>query len=93
MLIRFRERAARSKRLGTEVLEEDDAGLIEKLRLRDGVYLKRAAVLLFHPEPDRFVTGASIKIGFFENDSELRYHDEITGDLFAQADRTLDLCC
>jgi len=37
------------------------------------------------------VTGASIKIGSFENDSELRYHDEITGDLFAQADRTLGL--
>jgi len=90
-LIRFRERAAKSKRLGTEVLEEDDAGLIEKLRLTDDAYLKRAAILLFHPEPDRFVTGASIKIGSFENDSELRYHDEITGDLFAQADRTLDL--
>jgi len=53
--------------------------------------LKRAAILLFHPEPDRFGTGGSIKIGFFENDSELRYHDGITGDLFAQADWTLDL--
>ncbi|WP_218068206.1 AlbA family DNA-binding domain-containing protein [Candidatus Thiosymbion oneisti] len=47
VLIRFRERAAWSKRLGTGVLEEDDAGLIEKLRLTDGVYLKRAAVLLY----------------------------------------------
>ena len=35
--------------------------------------------------------GLLIKIGFFESDSELRYHDEITGDLFTQADRTLDL--
>lgn len=73
MLIRFWERAARSKRLGTEVIEEDDAGLIEKLRLTDSVHLKRAAILLFHPEPDQFGTGASIKIGSFENDSELRF--------------------
>src|SRR5262249_55441445 len=51
---RFREQAARSKRLGPEALGEDNAGLIEKLRLAEGPYLKRAAVLLFHPDPERF---------------------------------------
>jgi len=91
VLTRFRERAAKSKRVGPEVLEEDDAGLIEKLRLMDGEYLKRAAVLLFHPDPERFITGASIKIGYFQSDSDLRYHDEIHGDLFTQVARTMDL--
>ena len=91
VLERFRERATKSKRLGPEALEEDDAGLIEKLRLTDGEYLKRAAVLLFHTDPERFVTGASIKIGYFENDADLRYHDEVHGNLFTQVERTTDL--
>ncbi len=87
----FRTRAAKSKRLGAEDLEGDDASLLERLRLTEGKYLKRAAVLLFHPDPEKFVTGASVKIGFFESDSELRFHDEIQGNLFAQVDRTMDL--
>ena len=46
VLKRFRVRAAKSKRLGADVLEDDDGGLIEKLRLMEGRYLRRAAVLL-----------------------------------------------
>jgi ATP-dependent DNA helicase RecG len=91
VLTRFRERAARSKRLGPEALEENNAGLIEKWRLLEGQYLKRAAVLLFHSDPERFITGASIRIGYFESDSDLRYHDEVSGNLFAQVDQTMDL--
>jgi ATP-dependent DNA helicase RecG len=91
ILKKFRVRAAKSKRLSAESLEGDDGGLIEKLRLMEGRYLKRAAVLLFHPDPERFVTGASIKIGYFETDADLRYHDEIHGDLFPQVDKTMDL--
>lgn len=91
VLAKFRQRAARSKRLGIDALEAEDAELIEKLHLTDGAYLKRAAVLLFHPDPERFVTGAFVKIGYFENDADLRYHDEVHGDLFAQVDRTMDL--
>ncbi len=90
-IAQFRERAARSNRLGLEILEEENASLIEKLRLMDGEYMKRAAVLLFHPDPEAFVTGAYIKIGYFESDSDLLYHDEIHGDLFTQADKTIDL--
>jgi len=36
-------------------------------------FRKRAAILLFHPKPENFVTGSYIKIGFFESDSELMY--------------------
>ena len=91
ILKRFREQAAKSKRLGRGVLEEDDAELIEKLRLTDGLYLKRAAVLLFHPDPERFFTGAFMKIGYFASESDLRYHDEIHGDLFTQVSSTMEL--
>jgi len=90
-LTRFREQAVRSKRLGTDALSEDDPGLLDKLRLLEGRYLKRGAILLFHPDPERFVTGASVKIGYFASESDLRYHDEVAGDLFSQVDKTMDL--
>lgn len=64
-LASFRERAARTKRLGMDVLSEDNPRLIEKLRMMENRYLKRAAVLLFHPDPECFFTGATIKIGYF----------------------------
>ena len=53
----FRKRAERSGRLSAEILQETDADLIDKLHLMDGAYLKRATVLFFHPDPERFVTG------------------------------------
>ena len=87
----FRKRAARSRRLSAEVLDEPDADLIDKLRLIEGKYLKRAAVLLFHSDPERFFTGAFVKIGYFRTNSELLYHDEVHGDLFTQVDSTMDL--
>ncbi|MEQ8763231.1 MAG: ATP-binding protein [Planctomycetota bacterium] len=90
-LERFRQRAMRSKRLGADALGEDDAGLLEKLRLTEGDYLKRAAVLLFHPDPERFVTGASVKIGYFASESDLRYHDVISGAVFSQPSKSLEL--
>jgi len=86
----FRKRAARSKRLSSEMLEETDAVLIDKLHLMQGDYLKRAAVLLFHPDPERFVTGAFVKIGYFLNDAEVLYHDEVHGDLFTQVNKTVE---
>lgn len=86
----FRKRALRSKRLTPEILQQADEGLLEKLHLMDETYLKRAAILLFHPDPERFVTGAYIKIGFFRTNADLVFHDEIHGDLFRQVDKTLE---
>lgn len=87
----FRKRAAKSGRLTDELLDEPDDVLIDKLRLSEGDYLKRAAVLLFGKDPDRLITGAYVKVGFFRTDSDLLYHDEIHGDLFQQVEQTLDL--
>jgi len=88
---RFRKLARQSQRLDSTTLREATPALIEKLRLRDGPYLKRAAVLLFHPDPEKFTTGAFVKIGFFRTNTELLYHDEIHGDLFTQVTQTMDL--
>ena len=87
----FRKQALKSRRLSTEILEEPDALLIDKLHLSDAGYLKRAAVLLFHPDAERFVTGAYLKIGYFESNVDLRYQDEVHGDLFSQINQTIAL--
>lgn len=62
----FRKYAKRSGRMDENDLQDDNNALIDKLRLTDGDYLKRAAALVFHPDPERFVTGAFIKIGYFK---------------------------
>jgi ATP-dependent DNA helicase RecG len=87
----FRKRAARSKRVEESVLRENNVSLLEHLRLIENQNLKRAAVLLFHPDPEKFITGAYIKIGFFENQVDLLYQDEIHGTLFEQVEKTMDL--
>ena len=69
--------AGRGQRVSETTVAETDQILIERLHLMDGNYLKRAAVLLFHPDPERFVTGAYIKVGFFETDADLLYHDKL----------------
>ena len=86
----YRHRGVESQRLPPQALNESDEAVIERLRLRDGTCLKRAAVLLFHPEPHRFFMEASVKIGAFRG-AELLYQDEIQGDLFTQVDRVMDL--
>ena len=86
----FRQRGSASERLPRDILDESDEGVIERLQLREAGFLKRAAVLLFHPAPDRFVMEAYVKIGYFRG-SELLYQDVVEGDLFTQVDRTMDL--
>jgi ATP-dependent DNA helicase RecG len=87
----FRREAEKSNRLSKEIVEENDLHLLEKLQLIEGQYLKRAAVLLFSPEPEMFVPGAYVKIGRFKTNSELLYQNEIHGSLFEQVEKTMDL--
>jgi ATP-dependent DNA helicase RecG len=53
----------------------------------NGYPLTRAAALMFHPEPQRFFTGAYLKIGYFETNVDLRYQDEVAGDLIFQVNQ------
>jgi ATP-dependent DNA helicase RecG len=87
----FRKKAIKAQRIDDDVLNDDNENLLENLKLLEDKYLKRAAILLFHPNPDKFVTGAYIKIGYFESDDELKYQDEIQGNIFEQLEKTIDL--
>ena len=87
----FRKRGVKSKRLDEDVLTDTNDVLLNNLKLTDNGYLKRAALLLFHPDPEKYVSGAYIKIGFFRTDSDLLFQDEIHGNLFEQVEKTMDL--
>ena len=88
----FRQRARRNERLPEEIATETDAQLLARLNLATAQgRLKRAAVLLFHADPASVVTGASIKVGFFRNHTELLYQDSIEGSLLNQIDKVLEL--
>lgn len=87
----FRKKAIKAQRVDEETLSDDNENLLENLKLIENNYLKRAAILLFHPNPETFVTGAYIKIGYFEADDELKYQDEVQGNIFDQIEKTIDL--
>ena len=93
-LNRFRKEAARSGRVDEDVLKDTTENLLHDLRLIDTQTNRptRAALLLFHPDPERFVTGAYIKIGFFRDDKgNLEFQDEVHGSLMEQVDKAMDL--
>ena len=87
----FRKYAKRSGRMDETDLQESNEGLLDKLRLTEGDYLKRAAALVFHPDPERFVTGSFIKIGYFKENANLIFQDEVHGNLFQQVKATMEL--
>ena len=87
----FRKRAIKSQRIEEDILTDTNEYLIENLQLKENNFLKRAAILLFHSNPEKFVTGAYIKIGYFETDDDLKFQDEIHGNLFEQIEKTMDL--
>ncbi|KKX49177.1 helix-turn-helix domain-containing protein [Sphingobacterium sp. IITKGP-BTPF85] len=51
-LVFFRNRGFKNKRLSEDTLTDDDEHLLENLKLIENGYLKRAAILLFHVDPE-----------------------------------------
>jgi len=95
----FRSKAVKSKRMSEQDVAVSDELLLKNLKLFDGNYLTRAAILLFHPDPEQYVTGAYIKIAFFapagaygmNEDADIIYQDDVHGPLITQADKAIDI--
>ncbi len=87
----FKQRAIQSGRMDRAVLRDSREVILGSLELVEPHGLKRAACLLFSDRPEQVVSGAWIKIGFFVTDDDLRYQDEVHGNLFEQVEETLDL--
>lgn len=87
----FREKAILRNRVSENAINISDEMLLESLNLfDDNNYLKRAGALLFHPNPEKYITGAYIKIAYFEENNTMVYQDEIRGSLFTQIEQTID---
>ena len=87
---KFREKALASERLKKVDLEMSDETLLDNLMLVEDGKLTHAAILLFHENPERFVFGAFVKVGYFENDADLLYADEIHGSLITMPDKVIE---
>lgn len=89
----FKEKAVKRGRLTNEEVSVEDIILMDNLHLidEDG-YLMRAAMLAFYKDPEKWVTGSYIKIGYFgKSDADLMYQDEVHGPLIEQVDKAIDL--
>ncbi len=87
----FRREAVRSKRMTKDDLNMSNAELLDSLDLLKDGKLTRAAVLLFHRTPQKWMFGTYTKIGKFGKGSDLQYQDEVIGSLFIQAERVIEL--
>ena len=69
--------------------EKDTSIILRKLNLYDGDVLKRAAVLLFAKEPQKYFIQSHSKIGRFLSETDILTSDFIEGNLIDQVDTIL----
>ena len=86
----FRKKAVASKRLTPEDVAVTDKELLHSLKLIENDRLLLAAALVFHQTPEQWCLGAYVKIGYFANDAEILYQDELNGALVGMADKVVD---
>lgn len=87
----FKKKAIESRRLDKKATDVSVQNLLQNLRCTEGNSLTRAAMMCFHPDPEQWVTGAYIKIGFFASEADILYQDEIHGPLLIQVEHAMDL--
>ena len=95
----FRKKAVANKRMTEAEVNVSDELLLKNLKMFEDGQLSRAAILLFHPDPELYVAGAYIKIAYFapegmygENKyADIIYHDDIHGPLITQVDKAEEL--
>ena len=78
-------------RIPSIIKETDNTTLLQKLNLIDDGDLKRAAVLLFGNDPQKFYLQSVVRIGKFLSDTEIQTTDIVKGNLFAQLESALEI--
>ena len=87
----FKRKALQRHRLNEEDLAVSREDLLQNLHCYENQYLTRAAVLAFHPDPEKWFTCSFIKIAYFENDADILYQDEVHGSLLEQVERSMEI--
>jgi len=78
-------------RIPSIIKETDNSALLQKLNLIDDKDLKRASVLLFGNDPQKFYLQSAVRIGKFLADTEIQTTDIVEGNLFTQLESTLEI--
>lgn len=78
-------------RIPSIIKEIDNSTLLQKLNLIDDGDLKRATVLLFSNDPQKFYRQSIVRIGKFLTDTEIQTTDIVKGNLFVQLENTLEI--
>ncbi len=78
-------------RIPSIIKETDNTTLLQKLNLIDDGDLKRAAVLLFGNDPQKFYLQSVVRIGKFLSDTEIQTTDIVKGNLFTQLESALEI--
>jgi len=91
-----RETVVKFKRLAVDRIpsiaeEKDWKTVLEKLNLIKNSNLKRAAILLFGNNPQRFYIQSCVKIGKFLTETDIQTTDIVEGNLFEQLENTLEI--
>ena len=78
----FKKEAFTSGRLPQDIVELPLKETLEKLRLASGDKIKRAALILFGKDPNKFYPNIKVKIGRFgTNDADLRFQEVLEGNI------------
>ena len=91
LIQKFKMLAAKRGRIDENILSEPKELLMERLHLTNAGYYTNAAMLLFGKNPDKWQLGAYTKIGYFKNDADLYYQDEIRGSILEQVDKIIEV--
>ncbi|PIU62192.1 MAG: transcriptional regulator [Armatimonadetes bacterium CG07_land_8_20_14_0_80_40_9] len=90
------ETIAKFKRLAVDRIpsiaeEKDWKTVLEKLNLLENGNLKRAAILLFANNPQKFYIQSCVKIGKFLTETEIQSTDIVKGNLFEQLENAIGI--
>lgn len=86
----FKEEAMRSGMLKGKNLD-NPRKILEELELIKDEKLTTAAVLLFHKQPSKIISGAKVEIGKMRNDGDVVNKEEINGSLMTLSRSILDI--
>lgn len=78
-------------RIPSIIQEKDWKIILEKLKLVENGKIKRACILLFGKDPQKFYIQSLVKIGKFKTQTEIISNDIVGGNLFKQLENTLDM--
>lgn len=78
----FKKEAFNSGRLPKDIIDLSVKETLEKLRLTNGDSIKRAALILFGRDPNKFYPNIKVKIGRFgSTDADLRFQEVLEGNI------------